>query len=78
MVRTYVRPYTAPHDIFFEEYRIQSEPYTFTCAHYRVRGARVEKIDLADDGRTSLKVLFRAAEIWVKRASGLSPWRINV
>jgi hypothetical protein len=78
VVRTYVRPYTAPHDIFFEEYRIQSAPYIFTYAHYRVRGARVERIDLDDDGRTSLKDLFRAAEIWVKRAGGSSSWRIHV
>ena len=78
VVRTYVRPYTDPHDIYFEEYRIQSAPYTYICAHYRVRGARVERVDLAEDHHTSLKDLFRAAEIWVKRAGGSSSWRIHV
>jgi len=69
VVRTYVRPYLNPHDVFYEEYRIQSAPYTYVCAHYRVRGAKVERIDLADDGRTSPKDLFDGAEVWIMRAS---------
>ena len=67
VVRAYVRPYMTPNDTFYWEYRLQSDPYTFICAHYRVRGARVEIVDLPDDSHISLKDMFRGAEVWVKR-----------
>jgi len=67
-VRSYVRPYRVPEEIFFSKYRIKSAPYVIISAYYRCKGRKSEVVDIYGNACLATYNIFDHAEVWIKRA----------
>ena len=68
IIRSYIRAYRAPDEIFFKEYPVKSAPYIRTLTYYRIKGMKSEVVELYGNSGVTTQSIFDNAEVWIKRS----------